>query len=269
MTTERAQPHADSRCAGTRRRLSDTLATLFFWPAFVSTLVAFEILQRIALAAGRRAHEMTVVWLNRSLVLVLSGIGTKVRIEGVEPAPGAPLVVLSNHQSLFDIPLLHCAFARHFPRYVAKTELGRWIPSISLNLRRGGNALIDRAKPAEAASVLRELGRRMAELSFATVVFPEGTRSRDGALGRFRALGVAALLQGCPGARVVPVAIDGSWEIARWKLFPVAAGRRVRVLIGPELAAGGPKELVSAAERWIASALDEAAPVSRFARSQT
>ena len=52
--------------------------------------------------------------------------------------------MVSNHQSMFDIVVIGGVLFTNYPKYVAKKELGRWLPSISLNLRRGGNALIDR-----------------------------------------------------------------------------------------------------------------------------
>lgn len=124
-------------------------------------------------------------------------------------------IALSNHQSLFDIPL----FNRYIPngrlRFVAKAELGRYIPVVSLMLRSGGHCLVSRTGSGSAA--MRELDRfadRVRENNWIPVIFPEGTRSKDGSLGTFHAAGFRRFTDRCP----LPVgvfAIDGGWRISK------------------------------------------------------
>jgi 1-acyl-sn-glycerol-3-phosphate acyltransferase len=64
------------------------------------------------------------------------------------------------------------------------------------------------------------------------MIFPEGTRARDGTLGPFRPQGTLALMAAAPEAPVVPVAIDESWKLLRHRMRPVPYGTRVRVLVG-------------------------------------
>ena len=61
------------------------------------------------------------------------------------------------------------------------------------------------------------------------MIFPEGTRSRDGRLRNFKMGGLSELLAAAPTLPIVPATIDGSWELLRHKLFPVPFGTRVRV----------------------------------------
>jgi 1-acyl-sn-glycerol-3-phosphate acyltransferase len=61
------------------------------------------------------------------------------------------------------------------------------------------------------------------------VIFPEGTRARSGAMGRFRRAGTLALLDAAPKLDVVPVAIDGSWRLLAHNLLPIPFGVRVRI----------------------------------------
>jgi 1-acyl-sn-glycerol-3-phosphate acyltransferase len=136
----------------------------------------------------------------------------------VDPWTGPPLprrvLLVTNHQSLADIPLLMWAFPHHDLRFVAKKELGKYLPYISLSLRQGGHAVISRT------SDFRDGARamaRMADLSargISPVVFPEGTRSRTGKLCRFNSGAVRIILE---RARlpVLSVAIDGGWRIGR------------------------------------------------------
>ena len=95
---------------------------------------------------------MVVNGLQKSLVGALALCGTRVRVEhGGALASGRPALLLSNHQSMFDIPILGAVLSSHYLKFVSKRELARrWIPSISYNLRRGGNALIDRSDRASS-----------------------------------------------------------------------------------------------------------------------
>jgi 1-acyl-sn-glycerol-3-phosphate acyltransferase len=176
--------------------------------------------------------------------------------------PGGSYLFVSNHQSMFDIPLFGALLFRHFPKYVSKQELARrWIPSISYNLKRGGNALIDRNDRASAVEEIRRLGEReVRDRGVSAVIFPEGTRARTGVLAPFKAQGLATLMEAAPEAPVVPVAIDGSWRLVAHGLRPVPFGTRVHVRIGDPIArAAGedPHAIAEAARGFIAAALTE------------
>jgi 1-acyl-sn-glycerol-3-phosphate acyltransferase len=155
------------------------------------------------------------------------------RAAGVRP--GASYIVISNHQSMFDIPIFGALLSSNFPKYVSKRSLGRWIPSVSYNLRRGGHVLIERSEGAAAVAAIRELGQRVHAGHVSAVIFPEGTRARRGALGEFRPGGTRALLEEAPTTPVVPMAIDESWRLLAHNMFPVPWGVRVRVWIGEPL----------------------------------
>jgi 1-acyl-sn-glycerol-3-phosphate acyltransferase len=133
---------------------------------------------------------------------------------------------------MFDIPIVASYLASNFPKFVAKRELARWIPSISFNLRHGGNALIDRNHRTQAVAAIADLGRTAQARSVSVVIYPEGTRARQGTMGAFKPAGTLALLDAAPTLAVVPVAIDGSWELLRYRMRPVPFGTRVRVRLG-------------------------------------
>ena len=137
---------------------------------------------------------------------------------------------------MFDIPILGSLLFTNFPKYVSKRELARWIPSISYNLRRGGNAIIDRSDRAQATAEIRALGERAQARGVSVVIYPEGTRARAGALGRFRPAGALALLEAAPDVEIVPVAIDESWRLLRYNLTPVPFGTRIHVRLGAPIA---------------------------------
>lgn len=215
------------------KRAIDWLLTVPFLLAFGLTLAIFDPLQRIARVFGPRPHELVVGVLQVCLVWVFRICGTRLEVErSPEVRPRTPYIVVANHQSMFDIPIFGALLFSNFPKYVSKKELARWIPSISYNLRRGGNVIIDRGDPSQALSAIQKLGERARRRGVSPVIFPEGTRARRGELGRFRPRGTLELFLAAPDLNVVPVAIDESWKLLEHNLWPVPFGTRVRVHIG-------------------------------------
>jgi 1-acyl-sn-glycerol-3-phosphate acyltransferase len=211
----------------------DWIFTPLFLLAFGGILLFFDPLQRIARLFGPRPHEIVVGALQLSLVQAFRLCGTRLDVERSEAVrPHTGYLLIANHQSMFDIPILGALLFTNYPKYVSKLELSHWIPSISYNLRRGGNALIDRADREQATRAIRELGEQVQARNVSAVIYPEGTRARGGALGAFKPAGALALLEAAPGLPVVPVAIDESWRLLRFNLLPVPFGTRVRVRIG-------------------------------------
>jgi 1-acyl-sn-glycerol-3-phosphate acyltransferase len=208
----------------------DWALTLPFLLAFGLILLVFDPLQRLARLFGRRPHEIVVGALQTSLMASLLLCGTRISIErSPKVAPRTPYILIANHQSLFDIPMFGALLFSNYPKYVSKRELSHWIPSISYNLRRGGNALIDRGDRSSAERAIRELGARSQERGVSVVIYPEGTRARSGELANFRPAGTLALLEAAPDLDVVPVTIDGSWHLLRDNLLPVPFGTRIRI----------------------------------------
>lgn len=212
------------------KKIVDWFFTVPFLVGFGLTLVVFEPIARIARLFGLRPMEVTMGVMQRVLLGVFRLAGTSLKVER-SPAlrPRTGYILVSNHQSLFDVPIFGGLLFSNYPKYVSKRELGRWLPSVSFNLTHGGNALIDRGDPVQAREAIRELGEACARRDVAVVIFPEGSRSRDGRLRPFRQGGLTELLTAAPSLPVVPVTIDGAWKLLRYKLFPVPFGTKVRV----------------------------------------
>lgn len=246
--------------SSTIRKSVDWFFTVPFLVAFGLLLGGFDPLQRLARPFGSRAHELVVGALQQALLAAFRLCGTRLHVDR-SPAVRAwtPYLVIANHQSLFDIPIFGAALFTNFPKYVAKRELAHWIPSVSYNLRRGGNAVIDRGDLVQALEAIRALGRRVERRRVSAVIFPEGTRARNGAFGSFKRRGSLELLRAAPRTAVVPVAIDGSWRLLRHNLLPVPFGVRVRVAIGEPIARSGrddAEEILRRAEREIRDRID-------------
>ncbi len=242
------------------RKIRDWILTIPFLIAFGLTLVIFDLAGRAVRPFSMRWFEAVMAALQRTLMALFRISGTRVEVERsphIEPSKG--YAVISNHQSLFDIAVIGGVLFTNYPKYVAKKELGRWIPSISLNLRHGGNALIDRRNPGQAVDAITSMARIAQHRNVSVVIFPEGTRSRDGSLRRFKQTGSKALLEAADRLAVIPAAIDGSWKLLRHNLFPIPFGTRIKIRFGDpiERMRDDAEAVVTAAEEWIHSTLGE------------
>lgn len=125
-------------------------------------------------------------------------------------------LVVSNHQSVLDTP----ALMRYFGyidaprlRFVAKRELARFVPLVSTMLKSGRHCLVDRHQSgAQAMQALETFTHHVMRERWLPVIFPEGTRSRNGALRIFHAAGFRALTARLP-LPVVVCALDGGWNL--------------------------------------------------------
>lgn len=236
------------------------IPTIPFLILFGLTLVVHDIAGRVVRPFSMRGFEYVMASLQRTLMSLFRICGTRLVVE--RPAtvlPRTGYAVICNHQSLFDIAILGGILFSNFPKYVAKKELGRGLPSISLNLRHGGNALIDRDDRRQSVRAIIEMARTAQERGVSVVIFPEGTRSRDGSLGEFKRAGSEALLRAANQLPVVPVAIDGSWKLLTHNMLPVPFGTTVRIRFGDPIPRtdGDAADQTENAYRFISRTLDE------------
>jgi len=127
-------------------------------------------------------------------------------------------VLVSNHQSLLDIPVLITALPERTLKFIAKRSLKYGVPLVSKCLRYGGDALIVRPQgridTAQIRMLIRELRRfsALADEGACPVIFADGTRSRDGAVHRFHTGGLATVLER-RRLPIVSAAIDGGYRL--------------------------------------------------------
>ena len=172
---------------------------------------------------------------------------------------GRPFIIVSNHQSTFDIPPIVWGFRKHHPKFVSKIELAKGIPSISYNLRHGGSALIDRKKPRQAIMEIMKLGKHIEKENYSASIFPEGTRSKKGEVKVFQHAGIASLIRYSPSALIVPLVIDGNSKLIEKGYYPLALGIPLTytVLAPIEPAGRDPKELTKEIELKIKKVLGQ------------
>ena len=151
---------------------------------------------------GHFAHRCARLW----SWLILKTTGVTVEVHGALPADGRSYVFASNHQSIYDIPVLFSTLAVQL-RIIAKDSLGSF-PFLGWHLRRAGHLLVDRDNPG--AGVLKKM-QRMVRDRASLIIFPEGTRSRTGEVGRFK--GGVFLLAIDSQLPVVPVSVSGTRHV--------------------------------------------------------
>jgi 1-acyl-sn-glycerol-3-phosphate acyltransferase len=151
---------------------------------------------------GYFAHRCARAW----SWLILGTTGVTVAVRGEAPPAERSAVFASNHQSIYDIPILFWTVP-HQLRIISKASLATF-PFLGWHLQRAGHLLIDRDNPG--AGVLKKM-QRMVSQQASLIIFPEGTRSRDGRVGRFK--GGVFLLAIDSGLPVVPVSVSGSRHV--------------------------------------------------------
>lgn len=234
--------------------------TLYF-AAVLGVCVYCEVIGRIWCmwlapdGSRTRVHRANIVTRHWHVVLTqltLRLLGAQLDVRGTV-APGRYLVV-SNHQSTADIAILPCALRSLNVKFVAKAELGHGIPTVSMALRCWGSALISRAATRGDIARIRAMARGLAHWEGSVVVFPEGTRSRDGSLLAYKA-GAVRIIAKEAALPLLPVAIDGTHVAPDLPSFirhmPGAYGRvTIAAPIPPEVWRGRLETVVEEIRAW-------------------
>lgn len=202
------------------------------------TLVFFHVVQWVSFNVfGYQAHKKSVDALCFFLVVNTYVLGTRYKIIGLDKIPAdAPLIIAANHQSFYDITTIGWFMRKVHPKYVSKIELGKGIPSISYNLNHGGSVLIDRKDAKQSLSAIKEIAQYIETTKRASVIFPEGTRSKTGEPAPFAENGLKILCKYAPSAYVVPVTINNSWKMTKWGSFPLGIGNRLELIVHDPIA---------------------------------
>lgn len=242
-----------------RKLLAYPLTVLYF-VVFGLTLVVFHPIQWFCLNVfGYKAHKLSVDALQFSLLKCLHVLGTRFTWNNPYNIPtNQPLLIVSNHQSMYDISPIMWYMRKHHMKFVAKQELGKGIPSVSYNLRHGGSVLINRKNPRQALPAMMAFGEYIENNNYAAVIFPEGTRSKDGNPKPFKTKGLEVLFKKVPSALIVPITVNNSWKMLRYGKFPMGIGNHIKFTVHEPLKIttfNDKHELISMVEKTIVDAI--------------
>jgi 1-acyl-sn-glycerol-3-phosphate acyltransferase len=166
---------------------------------------SLSLLSTIVDRTGDLGHRCARTW----AWLILKTSGVRVRVTGLEHLdPRRSYVFAANHASIYDIPIVFTSIPMQL-RIVAKQSLGR-IPFMGWHLHHSGHLLVDRKNPGPD---IVEKMKRLVKEQHSLIVFPEGTRSVDGTLGRFKKGSFLVAIDA--QLPVVPVSIRGSSHVMK------------------------------------------------------
>ena len=210
--------------------------TVFFLIPLISVytivLGSLSLLSTIVDRSGDTAHRCARAW----AWLILRTSGVRVSVRGIERLDRSrSYVFAANHQSIYDIPIVFSALPFQL-RIVAKQSLGR-IPFMGWHLHLAGHLLVDRSRPG--AGVVKKMARLVGE-HHSLIVFPEGTRSIDGQVQRFKGGSFALAVEA--GVPVVPITIAGSRHIMTKGQVTVRPGAVSVTIHDPVGTEGVPRE---------------------------
>jgi 1-acyl-sn-glycerol-3-phosphate acyltransferase len=184
------------------------LRTLFIivWVVLVTFFfAAVAILASFFGREGNLPHIVARTWARS----ILAGSRIKVAVKGLSKIqPSQSYIYMSNHQSNFDIPVLLAHLTVQF-RWLAKAELFR-IPLFGYSMQKAGYISIDRSNRESAVNSLTKAAH-IIENGVSVLIFPEGTRSRDGKIRPFKK--GPFILAVDAGVPIIPVVIRGTWSI--------------------------------------------------------
>jgi 1-acyl-sn-glycerol-3-phosphate acyltransferase len=208
--------------AGQKKSGLSRVHSLVRTPVATVWIVFSTVLYSCAAFAVMPFSRRAVYWVAlRWCKHLLAVCGARVTLEGREKLDReSRYVFVANHQSHLDIPCLMSVLPYHLT-FIAKKELFA-IPFFGWGITAMGHIAIDRSSARKARDSFRKAVRRLQNEDISVMIFPEGTRSRDGRVGEFKRGSFALAVDA--GLPVVPVTIEGSIEILRKGSFLFSPG---------------------------------------------
>lgn len=187
----------------------DALRSLWVWCSAAALIAIWFPMLAVVRLFDRNPIRYTTGRLFRRLGQAMTKVNPiwKLRIFGtVENATGRPYVIVSNHQSFVDIPLI--ANLPMEMKWLTKRELFK-LPIIGWMLRMSGDIPVDRKNKRAAAQAFLKAANYIAQ-KCSVIFFPEGTRSPDGLVHRFTdgAFQLAIKAQ----VPILPLVVEGTHE---------------------------------------------------------
>ncbi len=202
------------------------IRSIFALIVIVVATFVFSVQALIYLFIFRTSEKTVQVVPTTWARFILAATGVKVELEGLEKLEkGKSYIFMGNHQSQYDIFCTQ-GYLQWDLRWLAKKELFS-IPIFGSALRGGGSIPVDRSNGRKALASLAEAAERIKK-GCSVIVFPEGTRSKDGKLHSFKAGGMVIAIKA--KVEVVPLAICGSRAIlAKGAILPKSGTVTLRI----------------------------------------
>lgn len=182
--------------------------SVLLWISIVVSTIGLSTLAFITFLfsrTGNIVHHYARWW--AKIQLLVSGV--KVKVKGLEHlGKKAPFIYMANHQSAYDIFALLSCLPVQF-RWIAKKELFA-IPVMGWAMRAANYISIDRSGKRKALESIERAASKI-KGGVSVVIFPEGTRSRDGSIQPFKRGGFTLALKS--GVPIIPIAIKGSSDV--------------------------------------------------------
>lgn len=207
----------------------------------------------------REASDRRLAWWGEQTERIT---GIDLRVEGKERLAGSEtFIVMSNHQSHFDIPILFRAVSPSL-RMVTKKELFR-VPIWGRAMRAAGFIEIDRQNRERAKESLAVARKTMQDMGVHVWIAPEGTRSRTGEMGPFKKGGF--ILAAESGIRILPIGLWGTRDILPPDTLKAHKGATVAVVVGSPIETAGrdKDELLTETRARLEGLVDEAKSLAR------
>lgn len=225
-------------------KVADGTRTVLSWRRFIGRCLVYcpsSVVAR-ALTGPKLPQSIMRRWCQS----IVRDVGIDIEAEGLERIRGRPSVIVANHCSLLDIPVIGSLLDMDY-RWVAKKQLFR-VPLVGWHLWACGHIPVDRGKGGNLERMQRQIEQVLSE-GGSVVFFAEGTRSSDGAMQRFRAGAFIAAVEA--GVPVLPIVVDGTEQLlVKGSLqFPRATNKRVRVRVLDRVEAPAQGELRARAEQ--------------------
>ncbi|TYR81160.1 1-acyl-sn-glycerol-3-phosphate acyltransferase [Priestia megaterium] len=169
-------------------------------------------------------HQLPKRWA-RALMRIT---GSEINVRGQHNIPKGPVLFVSNHQGNFDVPVLLGFINKPFG-FFSKAEVKK-IPLVPRWMEVMECVFIDRSNRKAAVQSLKE-SVSLLKNGHSLVIFPEGTRSKGGPVGEFKTGGVRMAIEA--GVPIVPIAIDGTYEIMEQSKFGFKKGHVTVTILPP------------------------------------
>ena len=196
------------------------LRSIVSWPTISFLMLIHLTIVLICWPFVKEPREFSIQLSRYFCRTILWVSGVRFQVHGIENIPKTdPFIIYANHQSFLDIPILVVIIDRGL-RFIAKKEL-KWIPIVGWNIYLQGHHLIDRSNSKQAKEVLNQASKQVLA-GHPIIIFPEGTRSLDGQLSKFKRGSFKIAIEN--HIHVLPIYIHNAYKVLNKKTWYLTPG---------------------------------------------